>query len=209
MNSFTDLRPLDMAEIQNLKPEKPFPTSSSFYDDLNLDGCSKNDKFLSNFISSQNNDSNMAYLNQLTVDSSSHDLFEMNLTKNDSFNVKKKKLTNYSISSSNLPSMSLSSAIYNENSHSNEDDNSGPNFSNSSFSLASSRISASSSCNSNLSSYSRASNNANNGDQNYYFGKVDGENFLSNQNWGDFNSNDGENGTKIYLVLKIFLCFFF
>jgi len=201
MNSFVDLRPLDIVEINNLKPSKAFPTSSSFYDDLNLDSCSKNDKFLSNFISSQNNN-NMIYLNQLTTDSSSHDFFDMNLTNNDSFNnVKKKKLTNYSLSSSNLPSMTLSSAIYNNenNNHINnsvyEEDNLSRNLSNSSYSITSSGISASSSCNSNLSSYSQSNNN-NNHNSNYntsgFFSKEDSENLL--MNWGEFNSNNTDNG---------------
>jgi len=195
MNSFADLRPLDMAEINSLRPSKPFPSSSSFYDDLNLDACSKNDKFLSNFIANQNNsnNSNMIYLNQLTGDpSSSHDLFDLNLTTNNSFNnVKKKKLTNYSISSSNLPSVTLSSAMYNDNhannsalSFTNDEDNFTRNLSNSSYSIASSGISASSSCNSNLSSYSQTnSNNSNNQNftgsgQNYFFGKEDCENLI-------------------------------
>ncbi len=196
MNSFADLRPLDMAEINSLRPSKPFPSSSSFYDDLNLDGCSKNDKFLSNFIANQNNsnNSNMIYLNQLTGDpSSSHDFFDLNLATNDSFNnVKKKKLTNYSISSSNLPSVTLSSAMYNDNHHANnsalsftnDEDNFTRNLSNSSYGIASSGISASSSCNSNLSSYSQTnSNNSNNQNftgsgQNYFFGKEDCENLI-------------------------------
>ena len=64
MSCFVDLRPLEMADLTN---PRPFP--ASFCDDLNLDGCSKNNKFL--FIPIDQN-TNMIYPNQLIDQNQSH-----------------------------------------------------------------------------------------------------------------------------------------
>jgi len=94
-HNYEDLRPFEF----DSRPLKPFPSSSSFYDDINLEGSSKNNQFISNF------------MNQLTVPSlqqPNSNFFETdgNQTDMDS-NVKRKKFTGYSRSSSNLPQINF------------------------------------------------------------------------------------------------------
>ena len=145
----------DEFDTQTL-PLKPFPTSSSFYDDLNLEDCNsinnKSNKFLSNFM-------NMPTLQppgQMPQHQpGSRDSY---LTQKNGFgqyettSVKKKKLTNYSLSSSNLPMVSVTdtNGLAMNNSASmpsfNDDDLATKNLSNSSYnsSFGSSMVSSSS-----------------------------------------------------------------
>lgn len=145
-NFLDELKPLE----NELKPLRPFPTSSSFYDDLNLEDCSKSNKLISNFMNTK--------LPVLSLDqqpASRDTYFNINNDQKniDTTYIKKKKLTNYSLSSSNLPHVSVT---YNDPNNSALSYNDTENLSTSSYntsltsSMSNSCMSSSSSYNSNL-----------------------------------------------------------
>lgn len=148
-----ELRPL---EFEN--GHKPFPKSSSFYDDLNLDEA-KNNKLLSSFMNRlPQPQAGLQPLPMISINQPGSRDNCFDIVANDATTVKKKKLTNYSLSSSNLPQVSITHDNNNRMNNStvsfNEDELLTRNLSNSFY-----NSSYSSMCSSGISHSSSFSNN--------------------------------------------------